>query len=60
MINIKTKEVLMIFESLQAAEKWLRQNINPKADAGACSKVARDKQQIAYGYFWKFVEKCID
>lgn len=60
MIDIKTKEVLMIFESLQMAEKWLRQNINPKADANACSKVARGKQQTAYGYLWKFVEKCID
>lgn len=41
--NIKTNELIQVFDSIADAERWLRANGYPKADGSACSKVARGK-----------------
>lgn len=58
--NKDTGEYIQTFDCIQDAERWLRNNGYPKADGGACSKVARGKQNYAYNFIWKFIEKCID
>ena len=57
MCDIKTEEVIEIFDSYSEAGRYLRENTKyVKADDSAISKCARGKINHAYGYKWKKLE----
>ena len=61
MLDIKTEEIIIIFESLSKSAKYLRENTEyKKADDSAISKCARGIYNYVYGHKWKFIEKCND
>lgn len=57
MCDIKTEEVVKIFDSYAEAARYLRENTKYiKADDSAISKCARGKMNHTYGYKWKKLE----
>lgn len=55
MIDLKTEEEIMCFESIRDANKWLiESNIMNNITSGEISNVCNGKKKTAYGYKWKY------
>ncbi len=44
----------LIFDTTLCAEKWLKENVNPKATGINVYKVCKGQRKSAYGYTWRY------
>lgn len=61
MIDSKTGEVLKVFDGVREAARYINETMNKtNADKSLISRCASGKYSIAYGFKWRFSERCND
>lgn len=57
MLDKKTEERILVFDSMKKASDWLRENTEySKAKSGEISNVCRGVKKTAYGFKWEYLE----